>query len=178
MKAFFDRNKPIFVIGLITLVAFLVIIAAAQKKPVETPNMVKLNSEDSQKFLAPPEQNPSDSNSAVTETPKQAQTLQSSEAYKDVDTKYGIISIDYTTNGFTPKNNDAVKGQLVRWTNKTSNDIYLQQLMPTYTELKEPVLIKAGGTFEFRLYKTKLWTYQERDIKSFASIFVMEPLQK
>ena len=70
------------------------------------------------------------------------------------------------------KNLKALNGQLVKWTNTTDRDIYFVQKMPTYSELENPILIKSGETFEFRLYEIGMWTYEELETRHFGSIDV------
>ena len=100
------------------------------------------------------------------------QSTQSTQVQTSFDTKYGILQIDYTSNGFSPMNTTATVGQLAHWTNKTSADIYLQQKTQVYAELKDPILIKAGETYEFRLSKDVYFTYQEKGTQAFGSIFM------
>ena len=111
----------------------------------------------------------------------QDQTKQSSSSssnvltYAEIDKTHGTLEISYTDQGFILKNTNALQGQLVRWTNKTNKDMVFEQLMPTYEELKKLITVRPGQTFEFRLYKDGLWTYEENVTKNFGSILVSKP---
>lgn len=98
-------------------------------------------------------------------------------ATKPTDTtdEENVLVIRFTAEGgFSPKNTTAYKGDKVRWVNDTDKPIIFKQRMTTYPELREPKTIEAGGSFEFTLYKTKLWTYIEESSQMTGSIFVMD----
>lgn len=84
----------------------------------------------------------------------------------------GVKEIAFTEEGFEPRNTTAMEGQLVRWTNTTDEDITFVQLAPRFEELKEPFVIKAGETFEFRLRGKGMWTYKNEGSDTRASIFI------
>ncbi|OGC45286.1 hypothetical protein A2V49_01695 [candidate division WWE3 bacterium RBG_19FT_COMBO_34_6] len=96
--------------------------------------------------------------------------------YKTMDEKYGVVEIKYSKeDGFTPRNTEAQAGQLVRWINTTDQDVKFIQLMPKFDEFKQPKIIKAGETLEYRLRLREkgLWTYNIEGNKTRGSILIM-----
>jgi hypothetical protein len=185
-KQFFGRNKSVFFIGLITLSIFILIIVISIQRSASSnknkPGMVPVekNAQDvyeetyhkTQEQPTPEDLSQDTSQSTASEN-VYPYTRADEAAF---DKKYGIMEIKYTQKGWIPRDVNSVLGQLVRWTNSTDKPIYLKQKMPTYDELKEPVLIEPGKTFEFRLYQNRLWTYEEKDSKDFGSIYVLDEI--
>lgn len=166
MKEFFERNKSIFLIGSITLILFVILIIVALKRNHQEPGLKKIE-DSSYQFQFDDEE----TNNNVGET---KETTQATTSMPGDD----VLEISYTEKGFSPMNTKAEKNQWVRWTNKTDKDIYLVQKTKVYQELNEPVLIKAHSSFEYKLTKDRLWTYEEKETRSFGSIYVMEKILK
>lgn len=155
IRDFIKRNSPIFVIGGITAILFLIITIISRFKEAQSPTLVPLTDSQIQEFEKTEE--------PVTKTTDEA------------DTKYGTLEIEYTLEGFMPKNTKSYPNQLVRWTNKTDGTISFSQVTKTHKTFPEVVEIKPGESFEFRLTKTKLWSYQIKDNPNhFGTIFVLD----
>lgn len=82
------------------------------------------------------------------------------------------LEILFNTNGWEPKSTSAYPGQLVRWTNQTTQTVIFKQIDYKFEELKNGVEIKAGESFEFRLYKDRLWRYKDEITGKWAEIFI------
>jgi len=157
MNDFIKRNSPVFVIGIVTLVVFIIITIVSQFKKSREPELVSLTT------------------SQVTELETTDPRNISMPTEYEADKKYGILEIEYTQQGFVPQNARSFQNQLVRWTNATDTPLNIVQLTNTYPELKDGISIKPGETFEFRLYKPRLWSYEREDNKDqFGTIFVVE----
>lgn len=117
------------------------------------------------------------------QTGNQVSTDQTSDTQQDsayaqvqslIDDHYGTLKIDFTDNGFTPRNTQVYAGQKVVWTNTTDNDITFVQLMPKFDSLSKPFVIAAGDAFEFRIpYREEgLYTYKQEGSDTRASIMI------
>lgn len=172
---FLKRNIPVFMIGLATIVIFVVIIIIASRIKVTGPAMILLgDSEEANQATDTVQRNEINQ----TTTPKISETSETTKSVSDykqilLDQKYGVISIDYTEQGFIPNNIKAVVGQRVVFKNTTRHDITIQQVIRLYDELATPVLLKPQDTLEIKLTKEKLWTFKEKSIKHYGSIFTV-----
>lgn len=172
IKEFFERNKPVFTIGFVTFAVFVLIIIVSSARETESPDLIRLKDEDTR--LIPDIEEPTN----TSEETENGLLIDGSGTAPDTpsfDERIGIIEVSYYEKwGFVPKNLSGLNGQLVKWTNKSEIDITLTQKMPTYPELEEqePITIKPGETFEFRLREEGLWTYEEGTTKHFGSINV------
>ncbi len=90
-------------------------------------------------------------------------------------TQYETLEIEFTDDGFSPKDALVRLGQKIKWTNKTEQDIRIVQLVESFEELKGGVDLKPGESFEFVPDKDRLWTYKEEESGFAASIFVDSP---
>lgn len=153
LKNFSERNKPVFTIGLVTLVLFLLIIAFYAVKTHKGPGLKKIGNESS--FTVTPE-TAGTSPSAVDQ-----QTTRTSSPEQNIDATFGITDVKFTDTGWSPKITRAIQGQVVRWTNNTAAAIFLRQKTPAYTELTAPVQIEPGQSFNFRMTKAGDWNYEE-----------------
>ena len=108
----------------------------------------------------------------IEEEIQEQQTLTS--VFTLIDQTYGVREIEFVEGNFKPKNTSAYAGQLIRWVNNSEEDITFVQIMKRYESLKEPFVIKAGETFEFRLElrETGMWTYKSEGNTIRASIMV------
>jgi len=156
MKNFIERNSPIFVIGAFTLGILLIIVIASSFRKQKSPELVPLTNEQVQ--------NVETSSPAETDMPS---------GY-EVDKKYGTLEIKYTLQGFDPKDAKSIQNQLVRWTNTTEIPITINSIIKSYPELNDGIKIEPGKTFEFRLYKPKLWSYKEAKSEKMGTVFVVD----
>jgi len=101
---------------------------------------------------------------------------QLTEVFNIIDSRFGTKEIEFFDGSFNPRNTTGYAGQLIRWTNTSESDISFEQIMDKYDELKEPFVIKAGESFEFRLRLRDigLWTYRNEGNPSRASILIYE----
>lgn len=170
MKAFFERNKPVFTIGLATLLLFLgLIFIYSLKSHNNLTGMKKLESQDSS------------GSEFEEETSEQLEAKQASEsaqlkakAEAEIDASLGVINIEYTNVGWMPKFVEAAKNQKVVWTNKTDKEISLRQRTPAYADLTDLIKIAPGKSFELRMTVVGDWNYDEDQTKYFATIRVVE----
>jgi hypothetical protein len=164
MKAFLERNKPVFLIGLATLLLFLGIIVAYALKTHKSVGLTKIGNE---------------SPFNVDETTSDIQggvpsTSESTSSLANIDSTMGTVNISFNSYGWYPALVDAVKGQKVVWTNKTDKIIYLRQRTPTYPELTNLTAVDPGKTFEFRMMVDGNWNYDEDETKYFGTVRVFE----
>ena len=152
LKNFSERNKPIFTIGLVTFVLFLLIIALYEVKTHNGPGMTKIGNESS--FTVSQE-------TSGTSPDAVQQPNQSVSPEQNVDTTFGIVDVEFKDTGWVPKTTRVVQGQVVKWTNNTAAAIFLKQKTPTYTELKVSVQIDPGQSFNFRMTHVGEWNYEE-----------------
>lgn len=165
IKNFIERNKPIFTIGIATLVLFVGIIVYYRLKPHAETKLNKLGNEST--FNVVEEEKPNMQDSDLVSETQPAVSIEQS-----LDEKVGILDIEFKATGWTPKIARAIQGQAVRWINSTDKTIYLKQKTPTYPELTEPVQIEPGQAFSYRLNEYGTWNYEEDFSKYFASIEV------
>lgn len=169
MKAFFERNKPVFTIGLITFVVFLgLIFFYALKSHNKLTGLQKIESE-------------SPYNVTEEEIAQDLETKQVSETAQlkaqretATDASLGVINVEFTDFGWVPKFVDAAKDQKVVWTNKTGKEIFFRQRTPAYNDLTELIRIDPGKSFEFRMSVVGDWNYDESQSNDFATVRVFE----
>ena len=170
-KNFLDRNKPILVVGGLTLVIFLVITFVSSKRETKGPTLNEVREDKT--FIVEPEKD--------IEVDDSIDSFEELDAYVEenaeeiYDSALGITLIEFTANGFEPKNARGVQGQILRFVNKTKDTIYLKQRLKGYTELATPVEIEAGKAYEMRLTKDILWGYEETTSGAVGSIYVFKP---
>ena len=167
-KNFTERNKPVFTIGLITLVIFLLIIAFYEVKTHNGPGMQKLGNESS--FTVSQE-------TSGTSPDAVQQPTQSVSPEQNIDATFGIVGVEFTDSGWSPKIAKVVQGQVVKWTNSTAAAIFLKQKTPTYNELTSPVQIDPGKSFNFRITQGGDWNYEESISGYFGTITAIKLIQ-
>ena len=177
MAEFFERNKSIFMMGLIIAVVFAIILVAYRMRPGKETQLTKIDEADEEfyKVIYENTENYQENEDALNEEGKDTNVEKEEEV--NVDEIFGKIKIDYTNEGFEPKIFRCYIGQTIEWTNKTDRVIYLQQIKPTYEEFKQPVEIKPNETFTFKMTQLGIWTYEEANSEDFGSIEV-RPLPK
>ncbi len=84
------------------------------------------------------------------------------------------LQITFSENGWEPQRATGYAGQIVKWTNLTSQPIILKQLIYKFPELQGGKEIGPGETFEFKLYGEKLWRYIEKNSDNWADIYIKE----
>jgi hypothetical protein len=164
MSAFFERNKPVFVIGLITLSLFLGIILFYALKPHGDLTVMKLVG--------------SDSSPGVPESEIVQQSSDSAQLTVQSGTEMGaaleIIKVKFTDLGWVPKIVDVAKDQKVVWKNETSREIFLRQRTPSYDMITDTIKIEPGKSFELKMTVVGDWNYDESQSRLFATIRVFE----
>jgi|GEM_PF-1639102 len=156
MKDFINRNSPIFVLGFFTLVVFTIVITVSHFRQQRSPELVPLTADQIEDI--------------DTSNPNEMDIPTGYE----VDQKFGIVEITYSLKGFDPKNAKSIQNQLVRWTNKSDTPLKIVQVTKTYPEFKDGITIEPGKTYEFRLYKPKLWSYKDEKTGTMGSIYVVD----
>jgi hypothetical protein len=167
MKAFFERNKPVFTIGLITLVLFLGLILSYELKSHNNLTGLKKIGVDSSVNLTEEEIAKEQEAKQASES-AQAQT----QAEAQIDATLGIVNIEFVSTGWSPSFVDVAINQKVVWTNKTDKEILLRQRTPTYDSLTEPLKIEPGKSYEMRMTVVGDWNYDESQSNYFATIRV------
>jgi len=183
IRKFYERNKPIFVIGIFMAIVFIGLIVFYGIKPREETDLSKLNETDREFYKVAYEnleRDESNVNENVYVSDFNTNTSSVSEEENEmtrqqIDEKYGVLKIEYTEEGFKPRVVRAALGQEVLWTNTTNRTIYLHQRRQTYPELRDLVEIMPGDIFNFRMAVLGIWTYDENESGDFGSIEVKDP---
>lgn len=175
IKNFLERNKSIFVIGVILGIVFVAIILFYVIKPHEETELSNVKTAD-QQFYKVAYENLDEENSGnnLEETGDENQPQEEKTPEMTTDEKYGILQIDYIDSGFSPRITRAALGQAVSWTNKTDKTIYFRQIKKSYPELEELIEIKPGESFNIRMTVLGIWSYEESESRNFGSIDVKE----
>lgn len=181
LKNFIERNKSVFVIGFFTFVIFMAVIIISQVRRLQGinqgPTLIRV--EESTQSAENSGVTPFEEAYLVGGTEESAEDVSGSEPeiniYAEQDRKYGTMRVEYNTNGFVPKNAKAILNQKVKFVNATNWEMKIVQKTSFFNEFKSPVVIPAGGFFEFRLTRDGVWTYEEEATKSFGSIIILKP---
>lgn len=169
MRAFFERNKPVFTIGIITLAVFLGLIVIYAIKPHNNLVVMKLIGNESSPSISVGE------SAQPSETAQSSSSVATTEA--QIDATLGVINVEFTDVGWVPKFVDVANGQKVVWTNKTTKEIFLRQRTPTYQNLTDPIRIDPENSLEIRMTVVGDWNYDESQSKYFATVRVFEIAQ-
>lgn len=180
IKGFYNRNKPIFIIGTIIGVVFIGFIAFYNLNPRTPTELQEINNEMDREFYKVAYENLSNPQNSYYEGESDEYSdhtrISDEEAIRlsiqNIDETYGTLEIKYTTDGFRPRATRAILNQMAKWTNETDKTIYLHQRKNTYSELEKLVEIKSGESFEFRLTELGIWTYEENGSRNFGEIDV------
>jgi len=185
MKAFISRNKSVFVIGFITLLVFLAIIVLSERRqgsgsyiqPKLVPIDQGIDTGNTSPFKTTKLQQESTPSEDFFNTSAPAEAVQSTQSIADakVDQTYGTLKVEWTSNGFSPKNAKAILGQKVLWKNLTDKNIFIMQKTLFFNNFASPQVVPSNGEFEFRLYKEGIWSYEEKGSKITGSIFIIKP---
>lgn len=84
------------------------------------------------------------------------------------------ITIDFTKDGFSPADSNAYTGQKVMWTNKSTGDIELRQVIPIHEALKNTIYLAPGQSFEFRALVNGRATIIEARSGKYSTIYVSD----
>lgn len=164
--SFIERNKPIFIIGIILTLVFSIIVIAYRLRPGRETELRELNESETLKYKVREYDNQESYGDGDEAEKDQESTEQGSveeEPHIDIDEVFGIVKISYTKEkGFTPMIIRVYQGQRIVWTNDTKETIYLKQRKPTYSELLNEIEINPGASFEFQMTELGIWTYKER----------------
>ena len=171
IRDFIERNKSVFVIGILTLTIFLSIIIISEvrrvRKDVDSPKLVRVEND-----IEIPEATTS-AGSLGNGTISNLDAM--STLYSEVSKKYGILLIRYTNKGFIPENAKAVLGQKINWVNDTDSNVFISQITPFFDEFNTPIVLPAKGTLEFILYKDGRWDYQNTEAGFSGNITIFKP---
>lgn len=166
--AFFERNKPIFVIGIIMLVVFAVIIVSSILMPKKETGYTEINEADKEFYkVAYEDSGQYQFEETEEENEKKEEPV---EPEINMDEIFGVLQVDYTDEGFIPRVTRIRVGQNVNWTNKTENTIYLKQIKPYYKEFEESLSIRPNESFKFKMTEVGTWTYEETESGDWGSI--------
>lgn len=171
--SFIKRNKPIFVIGLIAAIAFIVIIIMGQSNEsgISLTQVIqsRFNVEERPLSLPnPPDELVSQTQEAIPEElPLLPPPPESPKVTLDVK------EITFTEEGFEPSSTQAVQGQIVRWINNTDKPIIIRELISKHEEFKIGVTILALETAEFELKGSGFWTFKETGSGHIGKILII-----
>jgi len=171
IRDFIERNKSVFVIGLLTLTIFLSIIVISEvrriRKDVDSPKLIRV-----EKDTEITEATSSEEGSG-SRIPSNLDTMNT--LYSEVSKKYGVLLIRYTNKGFVPQNAKAILGQKINWVNDTDSNVYISQNTSFFDEFNTPIVLPAKGTLEFILYKDGKWEYQNTEKGFSGNITILKP---
>lgn len=95
-----------------------------------------------------------------------------------VDTTVEVIVVTYTSGGFTPKEITVSVGQIVRFVNESSGNMWVASVVhPTHTvlpEFDEKESIGAGENYEFTFTKIGEWKYHNHVNPSRGGVVIVE----
>lgn len=166
IAGFIERNKPIFIIGVLMAAIFAIIIISSALAPKKETGFREVDEIDREFYRVAYENQ--------EEMEQEEQEIQVPEEQKDpeinMDEVFGVEEIIYTDEGFSPRTFRVYIGQNVNWTNKTDRTISIKQIKPTYDVFSEPVEIKPNESFKFPMTVRGIWTYNEVESKDWGSI--------
>lgn len=168
IRAFFERNKPIFIIGLIMFIIFSIIIVSSIMMPRKETKYTEIDEIDKEFYKVAYEE--SDQNNFEETEGEVEKGKEPVKPEVDMDEIFGVLQISYTDDGFTPRVTRVRVGQNVNWTNKTEETIYLKQIKPYYKEFEESLSIKPNESFKFKMTELGIWTYEETESGDWGSI--------
>ncbi|MBP7786196.1 hypothetical protein KA062_02995 [Patescibacteria group bacterium] len=168
IRAFFDRNKPIFIIGIVMFVIFSVIIVSSILMPKKETGYTEIGDADKEFYkVAYEDLGKNEFEGTEEEGEKKEEPV---EQEVNMDEIFGVLQVDYTEEGFVPRVTRIRVGQNVNWTNKTDKIIYLKQIKPYYKEFEESLSIKPNESFKFKMTEIGIWTYEETESGDWGSI--------
>ncbi|GEM_PF-6874510 len=183
IKNFASKNKPVILVGVVTLLVFLAIIVVAQtRKPTQTANLVKVTANDMATSdtgtdgSAPYKVAQTEESTSTTTNTTAGSTAPPATPFQQIaqspnDALKNEVQINYTANGFVPQTVTTKLSQTVRWTNQTSNPLVLRQVNYIYSEFESPIAIAPGQSYTMQMYKIGLFSYQAGSSTDFGNIF-------
>jgi hypothetical protein len=194
MKNFLKRNAPVFVIGFVMLVLFLIAIISSENKsdPSNLPNLIRVRDEEEEEifFEPPPEEviiieetessklGYKEEEDIITNEERRVHDERTTLNSEEVKARYGVLEINFTSEGFEPRNTNGYIGQIVRFNNNTGTSITIQQTTPKYDFWENPRTIPAGSSLEFEATEKGLWTYLEQDSNKLGAIYFSAPFRQ
>ncbi len=166
ITGFIERNKPIFVIGVLMATIFGVIIISSRLAPKKETGFKEVNEMDREFYkVAYENQEEMEQEEQESQIPEEQK-----EPEINMDEIFGVVEISYTEEGFIPRVLRVRVGQNVNWTNKTERTISIKQIKPTYDVFTEPVEIKPNESFKFPMTVLGIWTYNEVETEDWGSV--------
>ena len=173
MKSFFERNKPVFMIGLLISLIFIGIIIFYKVKPHKETGMSAVKDETLYKVIDEEQKNYEENINGETQITQEQTTDQKSTSntlqQEEIDKKYGVKEVSFTDKGFIPRVFTIYLGQKIKWTNNTNNVIYFEQIKKTYDDLYNLVEIKPGESTSHKMTELGIWTYREKNSQQWGS---------
>lgn len=193
MRNFFKRNLPIFIIGILIIVLFLIaIFLHAQKQNfglnlkkvgITLPESTAIANETSSSSIAkdysanttkPTITNSDDtsgeSTASIDVNPRLNPVTVKPEDIKKIDSS--LVLTFYDDNGFIPRESRASLGEVIEWVNKSSSEIVIREKTVKFDEFKVGVHILPGDSFKFRIYKEGLWAYEDINSKKLGYMLI------
>jgi hypothetical protein len=178
---FIARNKPVFVIGFVTLLIFISIIAVSEVRRIRNNNfgpvLIKvegnIETERVEALAAEETENSNQGGGVIIESFESTDSLLPDKEYLQTDLKFGTVRIEYTYKGFDPVDAKVNLNQKVRWINNTDQTIFIKQNTLFFKEFKTPLLVPANGNAEFRMYHRGTWLYEEQITKTQGSVSIL-----
>lgn len=159
---FAKRNQPIFIIGLITAIVFAVIIFIGRS--TESGITLKETIQNTFSVEERPIPLPPLPESEIQVEPNQPAATQEVQPTLPERPPINLPTVEIffsEEEGFSPGSVRASKGQIVRWTNNSDREIIIKELIKKHEEFSSGIAIEPFGSYEFKIYGTKLWTFKE-----------------
>ncbi len=189
---FIQRNKSIFIFGIVIGLVFAVIIVigwrnAGRSPVVLTPFQTQQATEEPKDFIyIPPifdlnrdegtKQTITESGTPVAETQGE-ETIKTVEEDKAEQEKIKVQrparEVSVTAEGFRPRVYDVHVGQIVRFTNTSETQMTIQELANKQSD-KTPKILNPGEQLEIEMVKTGYWTVKELNSGETARYYVGE----
>lgn len=180
---FIQRNKSIFIFGLVVAAAFLAIIILgwreAGRSPIQlTPFQVQESAEAPEDFIyVPPitDVNQSDgvSEEAFPSTSDSSGSIKTPEQDPVQITQRPAKEVAFLDTGFKPRTYEVHVAQIVRITNSTESQITIQELANKQSD-KTPITLNSGEQLEIEMVNTGFWTFKELSSGQTARFYVGE----
>lgn len=154
---FVRRNRPIFVIGVITALVFAVVILIGQNTKEgpslqNSPGSFEVNERDVETTVTTGN---FDESSVSAQIPPKPETVKPPKAVLPP------IQMKFTTNGFEPITVLGDAGQTLRWINETDQPITIVELIKKNKSFPENLVIEPLATYEIILEGNGFWTFKE-----------------
>jgi hypothetical protein len=84
------------------------------------------------------------------------------------------IVFTFTEEGFSPRSDEAVRGQRAIWVNNTDRQILIKELIKKHEEFSTGVVIEPKGLYEMTLRATQFWTFKEIESGKIGRILIYD----